>query len=92
VRAWIGGALIAGGTPSGGDRGILLLFPHGQISIFRLKSVNAYCQIEPVRSDSDVGTACNNRAVTECSDGRRRGLLGLSNLVLWTIALWGIQG
>ena len=30
--------------------------------------MNAYCQIEYVDSDSDVGTPCNNRAVAECAD------------------------
>jgi hypothetical protein len=32
--------------------------------------VNAYCQIEHVESDSDVGTTCCNRAIAECADCR----------------------
>jgi len=30
--------------------------------------MNPYCQIEHVRSDSDVGMPCTNRAVAECAD------------------------
>jgi len=56
------------GTPSGGDCRIFLLATR-QNSYSRLrKSVNAYCQIEHVESDSDVGIPCSNRAVAECAD------------------------
>jgi hypothetical protein len=30
--------------------------------------MNAYCQIEHVESDSDVGMPCGNLAVAECAD------------------------
>jgi hypothetical protein len=34
--------------------------------------MNPYCQIEYVRSDSDIGTPCSNRAVAECADSALR--------------------
>ena len=56
------------GTPSGGDCRIFLL-AHGKIVIPDSgKSVNAYCQIEHVESDSDVGMPCSNGAVAQCAD------------------------
>ena len=31
-------------------------------------SINVYCQIEHVDSDSDTGTPCSNRAIAECAE------------------------
>ena len=36
--------------------------------------MSPYCQIEHLRSDSDVGMPCSNRAVTECSSAPSAGL------------------